>query len=637
MKFPSFAPEMKNLIYLKKHAPRWLILILDLLISLFSLFFAYLLRFNFDVRTISIDFFLKSLAVVIITRLIFFTATKSYAGIIRYTGTKDAVRIIFVIAATNFTFVILNYINFFFIDPREYLIPFSVIGIDFFICIFAMTSYRLIVKALYFEAGNNPEIHKHCLVVGIGQNALTLKRIFYQNFRQKYKIEAFLDPENKTEKKQVDGIPIYKISNLETVLSKHAIDELYFADSAIAPRIKNETIEICLDHNIKTFTAPRAEEWIDGTINVRQIREINIEDLLERAPIKLDNKAIESNIRGKRILVTGAAGSIGSETVMQLIPFRPEMIIVLDQAESPLYDLELKLREKKNFYDFKIVIGNIADPIRMRKVFEVFKPQAVFHAAAYKHVPMMEENPYEAVKTNIFGTKNIADLSLEKKVEKFVMVSTDKAVNPTNIMGATKRVAEIYTQALNNAGGTKFITTRFGNVLGSNGSVIQRFKEQIKSGESVTVTHPEVTRFFMTIPEACQLILQADALGKGGEIFIFDMGRSVKIVDLAKKMIKLYGFKLGEEIMIKFTGLRPGEKLFEELLNDKENTMPTSHSKIMAAKVRHNELGKISRDLDELYEITKTHNNFKIVGKLKAIVPEFISKNSIYENLDQTI
>ena len=333
-------------------------------------------------------------------------------------------------------------------------------------------------------------------------------------------------------------------------------------------------------------------------------------------------------------MVTGAAGSIGSEIVRQLSRFSPKLIVLLDQAETPLYDLELEIREKRDFRKVEVVIGDISDVIRMGQIFDVFKPEIVFHAAAYKHVPMMENNPYESVRTNICGTKNLADLSDRYGIEKFVMISTDKAVKPTNVMGASKRISEIYIQSLNKKSQTTYITTRFGNVLGSNGSVIPRFEKQIKQGGPLTVTHPEINRFFMTIPEACQLVLEASAYGKGGEIFIFDMGKSVKIVDLAKRMVQLSGLKLGTDIQLKFTGLRPGEKLYEELLNDKENTVPTHHSQIMIAKVFEYDFDEIEKKIIELIEINKSHDNYLTVKEMKKILPDFISKNSEYEILD---
>ena len=372
-------------------------------------------------------------------------------------------------------------------------------------------------------------------------------------------------------------------------------------------------------------------------MSFRQIRSIKIEDLLERDPIILDSNQIKKEITGKVILITGAAGSIGSEIVRQAIPFHPKKIILLDIAESPLYELEFETEQYRNLVELEVVIGDVRNVERMRNVFRTFQPDIVFHVAAYKHVPMMEENPSESILTNVCGTKITADLAMEYKVSKFVMVSTDKAVNPTNIMGATKRIAEIYCQSANKISNTKFITTRFGNVLGSNGSVIPRFRKQIESGQAITVTHPDITRFFMTISEACQLVLEASAMGSGGEIYIFDMGKSVKIADLAKKMVKLSGLELGKDIQLVYTGLRPGEKLYEELLADKENTIPTHHPKIMVAMVREYDYSMISNEISDLIDLFSTQDNEAIVTKMKQIVPEYISKNSIYERIDKEL
>ncbi len=384
---------------------------------------------------------------------------------------------------------------------------------------------------------------------------------------------------------------------------------------------------------------------MNGDLNPNQIQKIKIEDLLEREPIKINDDHILSQTKGKRILVTGAAGSIGSEIATQLGRYEPQMIILCDQAESPLHNLQLDLQDEFPNQVYHTYIADVRSTKRMQLLFETFKPHYVYHAAAYKHVPMMENHPLEAVQTNVMGTKNLADLAVAYQVEKFVFVSTDKAVNPTNIMGATKRIAEIYVQSLNNhlenslgaTVHTKFITTRFGNVLGSNGSVIPRFRDQIQKGGPVTVTYPEITRYFMTIPEACRLVLEAGTMGQGGEIFVFDMGKSVKIVELAKKMIRLSGFKPNEDIEIKFTGLRPGEKLYEELLNDLENTLPTHHEKIMIAKVRENNYDIVSIKIEELQQRLATQNKNEVVYQMKIIVPEFKSKNSIYEQLDREI
>ena len=617
-----------------KHTPRWIVLTIDLAVSVISIVIAFLLRFNFDLKNDYFNSIWQVVLFVLIIRLIVFLLTRSYAGIIRFTGTKDAVRIIAVITITNAFYVLINYILFRFYN-QKYLIPFSVILIDYFVSIFLLTGFRFFVKTIYFEANNLFKEEKKVVIVGINDEAITTKRVLTTDPEIKYKVEAFIDPYGTGKKKQLDGIKFYKPEDLKKILEKNNICELIISDKTISPNLKQNIIDLCFEYNVNILTLPDPKNWINGELTHRQIRKINIEDLLEREPIKLDEKQIKKDILNKVILVTGAAGSIGSEIVFQLTKFRPKLIIAFDQAESPLYDLELELKEKYGFYNYEIVIGDVTNPVRMKKVFETFKPDTVYHAAAYKHVPMMENNPSEAVRVNIYGTKIVADLSSEFNVSKFVMISTDKAVNPTNVMGASKRTAEIYIQTLQQKSQTIFITTRFGNVLGSNGSVIPRFKQQIEEGGPVTVTHPEITRYFMTIPEACQLVLQAGALGKGNEIFIFDMGKSVKIVNLAKKMIQLYGLKLGVDIHLKFTGLRPGEKLYEELLADKENTLPTVHNKIMIAKTRQYPPEEIIPKIEKLISVLQNHNNFEIVGLMKQIIPEFISKNSVYETLDK--
>ncbi len=617
-----------------KHTPRWIVLLIDIMISVMSIVFAFLLRFNFDLTNDYFDTIWQVIIFVFIVRLTFFLLTRSYAGIIRYTGTKDAIKIILVITYTNLTYIAANYLVFFLLKEK-YIIPFSVIFIDFFVSIFLLTSFRFFVKSVYYEANNFFKEEQKVVIVGISENAITTKRVLMRDPEIKYTVEAFVDPFGTAKKKQIDGINFKKISDLESIFNKQDIYELIFSDKNISAKVKQEIIDICFRYDVNVLTLPDPKEWINGELTYRQIRKINIEDLLERDPIKLDEKQIKKDVLNKTILVTGAAGSIGSEIVFQLTKYRPKLIIAFDQAESPLYDLELELKEKYSFHNFEIVIGDVTNKVRMYKVFQTFHPDTIYHAAAYKHVPMMENNPSEALRVNIKGTKTVADLALEYEVKKFVMVSTDKAVNPTNVMGASKRIAEIYIQTLQQQNKTAFVTTRFGNVLGSNGSVIPRFKQQIEDGGPVTVTHPEITRYFMTIPEACQLVLQAGALGNGGEIFIFDMGKSIKIINLAKKMIQLSGLKLGTDINLKFTGLRPGEKLYEELLADKENTLPTVHKKIMIAKTRKYTPEIVIPKIEKLISVLKNHDNFEIVGLMKEIIPEFISKNSVYEVLDK--
>ncbi|MCD4834037.1 MAG: polysaccharide biosynthesis protein [Bacteroidales bacterium] len=617
----------------KSYTPRWIVFLIDLFICAISISSAFLLRFNFVIPPEYYDSLSFIIPYVLFFRSITFLIFKTYAGIIRYSGAKDTERIFMVAISGSVVFIIINAINYFFINGT-FIIPSSIVVIDFLLTVFLMASFRLATKIVYQELYNPSKEKTDVIIYGAGQFGVITKRTLDRDAETKHKVLAFLDITNSNIGKTLEGVTIYHADYLENLLDKNTVEKLIIAKENIGPVEKQNIIEKCLQYDIGVLSVPDINTWINGELSFNQIKEIKIEDLLERPPIVLDINKIKKIILNKSVLVTGAAGSIGSEIVRQLINFNPKKIILFDQAESPLYDMELDLQEKFNFYNFEIVIGNIADEYRVRKLFEKYKPSFVYHAAAYKHVPMMEKNPTEALRTNILGSKIIADISNEFKVEQFVMVSTDKAVNPTNVMGASKRIAEIYIQALNQVSQTNFITTRFGNVLGSNGSVILRFKKQIDKGGPVTVTHPEVTRYFMTIPEACQLVLEAGAISNGGEIFIFDMGKSVKIIDLAKKMIKLSGLNIGKDIQIKYTGLRPGEKLYEELLNDLENTLPTHHSKIMIAKVRNYDFEQVQKKFRELIKLQKDHDNFEIVRKMKEIVPEFKSQNSVYEELD---
>jgi FlaA1/EpsC-like NDP-sugar epimerase len=425
------------------------------------------------------------------------------------------------------------------------------------------------------------------------------------------------------------------------ILRSRNIKELVISDRTLSFERINEMVDICLENNVKVRTVPPAEHWVKGELSLRQIRDINIEELLERESIKLDNYNVREEIKGRKVLVTGAAGSIGSELVRQVLYYNPELIVLVDQAESDLFEIENELRQKKGTLKIFPIIADVTNEDRMESLFEEFKPDIIFHAAAYKHVPMMEKNPSEAINCNINGTKILADLSVKYNTEKFVMISTDKAVNPSNVMGASKRIAEMYVQSLNNylreknPDATKFITTRFGNVLGSNGSVIPVFKKQIDRGGPITVTHPDITRFFMTIPEACQLVLEAGAMGEGGEIFIFDMGKSIKIVDLAKKMVQLSGLEVGRDIEIVFTGLRSGEKLYEEILSSHENSLPTYHHKILIAKTREETYSVVRKNIELLVNSVHDRDELKLVGIMKYIVPEFKSNSSKFEALDK--
>ena len=484
------------------------------------------------------------------------------------------------------------------------------------------------------ESIRNKEIEDRVLIYGAGITGLITKRTIEKDVLTKQKIIGFIDDSVKLSGNRLEGLNIYSASNLDKLIKEEGVSLVIIAIQNPNKLNKKKIVEICLNNNVSVQKVPNTKSWINGEFSSKQIAKIKIDDLLGRKPISLDEGNIRNELAGKVILVTGAAGSIGSGMVRQISKYKPAKLVLLDQAESPLYDFQNELISEFNGLDFEVVIGDIRSFDRMKNLFTSFKPNYVFHAAAYKHVPLMESNPSEALLTNILGTRNLVDLSLEHKVHKFVMISTDKAVNPTNVMGASKRIAEIYAQSSNSKGDTKFVTTRFGNVLGSNGSVIPLFQRQIDQGGPITLTDERVTRFFMTIPEACQLVLEAGTMGEGGEIFVFDMGESVKIIDLAKKMIKLSGLELDKDIQIKIIGLRAGEKLYEELLAEEEETLKTHHPQIHKAKIREEAVQQIDL-INELIKLFGSQNNDEIVIKMKVIVPEFISNNSRYEKFDR--
>jgi FlaA1/EpsC-like NDP-sugar epimerase len=619
----------------KYNLPRWTILLIDLGICAFSLTLAFFLRFNFkSIPQNELDNFPIAYSVVLLVRLISFVISKTYKGVVRYTGAKDASRIFIIVLAGS---LVLYFIN---IITRQlilghYIIPHSVIIIDALVTIFIMISSRLAIKAIYFE-NKNPEKEKtHVIIYGAGESGIITKRTLDRDAAVRYKVVGFIDDDEKKRGRSLEGVFIFSSDKLQELITDNQVESVILSIQNLSPTKKNSIIDECLKYGVRVLNVPPVAKWINGELSFNQIKSINIEELLERDPIKLDNGLINEQLNDKIILITGAAGSIGSELARQCAKFNPRMLVLLDQAESPLHELELEFNEKSFSFKHEVVIGDVRNKERLQNVFKTFKPQIVFHAAAYKHVPMMENNPSESVLTNILGTKTVADLAVENNVEKFVMISTDKAVNPTNVMGASKRIAEIYTQSLGKNSTTKFITTRFGNVLGSNGSVIPRFKKQIEQGGPITITHPDITRFFMTIPEACQLVLEAGCMGKGGEIFVFDMGKSVKIVDLARNMIKLSGLKENTDIKIIYTGLRPGEKLYEELLASSENTLPTHHKQILVGKVREYEFAEVTQFINELIALFNSQDNKRIVAKMKDIVPEFVSNNSVFETLDK--
>lgn len=617
-----------------RSAPRWIVFAIDMGISLVALITAYLLRFNFAIPEPEYNNFAFVFTLVLFLKGLSFYLFKTHSGIIRHTSLNDFLRIFVSVFCVLILLGLLNVVSF--ISDSVFLVPYSVLIIDFLLTFFLMGTFRTTVKIMFHELQRSSKDRIHVIIFGAGESGVTTKRALDRVTDVKYNVVAFFDDSTTKSGKRLEGVTILPGDQLEDFLINHRVDQLIIAAQQMDTRKKSTIVELALNYRIKTLNVPAVTDWINGELNVKQLKKVRIEDLLGRKQIQLNMDRIREQIRGKRVLITGAAGSIGSGLVRQVARYQPDSILMLDQAETPLYEIELEVDEKYGKGTAEVVIGDIRDRNRMENMFRTFRPEIVYHAAAYKHVPLMENNPAEAIKTNVSGTMNLVDLADEYGVEKFVMVSTDKAVNPTNVMGASKRIAEIYAQSKNTgAKKTKYITTRFGNVLGSNGSVIPIFRKQIEQGGPLTVTHAEITRFFMTIPEACQLVLEAGMMGAGGEIFIFDMGESVKIVDLAKKMIRLSGLEVGKDIEIKFTGLRPGEKLYEELLADEENTQKTHHPQIMIAQVRTYDFEEVSQQIHGLTDLYHAQDNVQIVAKMKEIVPEFLSRNSKYTELDK--
>lgn len=628
--------------------PRWFVFLFDVGICAVTFTTALLFQYSIHKNPILLQNALKAAPAVVIIKGVFIAYYKLYAGILRHTSVQDGLKIFYAMLFSAIAIFLLDSLLNYFTPEHFHIVPLSVLLLDFVLAAFALASFRLLVRLMYIRTvkSNNTKVN-HFAVYGAGEAGIVTKRKLEEESGHTIKVVAFFDDSPSKHHKIVQGVTIYNgITEFEETIKRLKIETVVLAIPSLGKNRKQDIIENCLNLNVQVRSVPPVDKWINGELSFNQIKHPKIEDLIDRDIIELDIKGIANQLSNKVVMVTGAGGSIGSEMVNQIVGFKPKKLICVDSSEIKLYDLDLLLAnnhkvEHNTFIE--IVVADITNHARMRKIFEKYKPEIVYHAAAYKHVPIMEDNPTEAIWTNVHGTKTIADLSVEHSVDKFVMVSTDKAVNPTNVMGASKRIAEIYVQSLNNftaeqkSGNTKFITTRFGNVLGSSGSVIPKFRSQIEEGGPITVTHPDITRYFMTIPEACRLVLEAGHMGNGGEIFIFDMGKSVKIVDLAKKMVKLSGLTLGKDIQLVFTGLRPGEKIYEELLNDKENTLPTHHPKIMIAKVRTNNFAEISFKIKELISYYFNQNEMEVVTKMKEIVPEFLSKNSIYESLDNNV
>jgi FlaA1/EpsC-like NDP-sugar epimerase len=624
----------------KRYLPIWLILLIDLSMVLISYIFAELLLTNFSVPNIATIERLQPMALVTFCFGVSFVIFKSYEGAFRHTGARDLSRLfIATIVALSVVYGISRFLTTTLLyDMKNLTLAFLILqGFTFSMGVLGL---RLFVKLSYgrfvLKTSGRKEIG--VLIYGAGVTGITVRNAIRQDPKSNTEVVGFVDDNEKVVGKRIDGIKVYSFDEVfdEKFLNKNKVKGVVWSIQKEVGTSFHKVGDACIAHTLTFQRVPNIKDWIGGTLSSNQLRKVRIEDLLNRTPISLDHKEITSFIKGKRVLVTGAAGSIGSEICRQVLHYAPESLTIVDIAETPMNDLVLELGKIGVMFErVKTYIGDVTRENRINEIFDAVKPEVVFHAAAYKHVPMMENNAKEAVKVNVFGTKLVAQASIKYGVKKFVMISTDKAVNPANVMGATKRSAEILVQSLNTQGKTEFITTRFGNVLGSNGSVIPLFRRQIENREDLTVTHKDIVRYFMTIPEAVQLVLEAGTMGKGGEIFVFDMGKAVRIYDLAEKMVKLSGLTLNQDIRRVETGLRPGEKLYEELLSDAESTIPTHHPKIMIAKVRQYSAETIDPIFNQMtYSSMNGSTDNDMVKLLKQLVPEFISLNSEYSKLD---
>jgi len=625
--------------YLKNNAPgyasKWLVLSLDLITVTLSFILSYLIRFNLTLD-FDINMLLVQIPVVLILSLLVFLSAGSYKGVIRHTGLRDVYQIFNVVCMASIALIFLVILIKQLPTGFNFTIPLSIIIIHSLISFLSLTASRFLFKSIYYYLTREIENSKKVLIYGAGESGVIAYNVLTNHTSSYAKVVGYLDDDVKKIGKMINGVRVFEANILDDHFIKtRAISEIIVAIHNIDPNKLRQIVESMVDFPVQVKTVPPVENWINGEFRVSQIKNVQIEDLLNRAPIDIKKSKVSDELKNRVVMVTGGAGSIGGEIVRQIACYDYEDLIIVDQSESALYDLQQELKQNGH-HNFNSIVADVRDKNRMQKLFEAHKPQIVFHAAAYKHVPLMEVNPYEAVRVNVIGTKTIADICVSNGVEKFVFVSTDKAVNPTNVMGATKRVAEMYINCKQQEGKTKFITTRFGNVLGSNGSVIPLFKKQIEKGGPLTVTHKDITRFFMTIPEASQLVLEAGAMGGGGEIFIFDMGESVKIFDLAKNMIKLSGLRYPEDIDIKITGLRPGEKLYEELLANGENTLPTYNKKILISKTRDINYDYVCSKLDELCVANLFLEKQDVIKVIKQIVPEYISNNSEFCQFDNT-
>ena len=620
-----------------KVLPIWAILLLDIALVILSCLVAFFLRYDVDGIVDESTSVEKFLLIAVVVNVFFFRCFRTYLGVLRYSSFVDIMRI-FVSLTIGYIVLILGNSLHYVIEGGK-LLPDSVIFMAYILNFTLMACSRIVVKLMYESVHFDGRRSVNVFIYGAKEAGINIAKSLRVNLKNRYRLRGFIADESELINKVMMGVRVYPNDDyLLDTIDDRGVSVVIVSPAKMETLTGTDLVDTLLTHHVKLLTAPPLSEWNGQTIDHTQLKEIQIEDLLPREPIEVDMMKIASHLEGKRVLITGAAGSIGSEIMRQVASFNPYKLILIDQAETPLHDIRLELQDYWRNIDAVTIIADVSNQGRMEEIFKEYRPQYIFHAAAYKHVPMMEDNVSESIRVNVMGTRIVADLAVKYNAEKFVMISTDKAVNPTNVMGCSKRLAEIYVQSLakklqsEGDSSVKFITTRFGNVLGSNGSVIPRFKEQIQRGGPVTVTHPNIIRYFMTIPEACRLVLEAGSMGNGGEIYIFDMGHPVKIVDLAKRMIALSG---RSDVKIEFTGLRHGEKLYEELLNTKELTKPTYHKKIMIATVREYDYDEVKVRIQKLIDESYSYDQMRIVGAMKDIVPEFISKNSCFEVLDK--
>lgn len=635
----KFGDTLRNLGYL----PRWIILFIDVFVLCLSLFLTYFILNRFEQEYFLVGYEALGFTLYFIVNIFFFRLYRIYSGIIRYSSYVDAFKIFFSQVSALIVFSAINLI--FYIIYKDFLFLGVGLVINFGFSFSGLFIYRLLIKYIFdkYIIENEKKSRIRAMIYGSDANAISVASALHSEIPNRFKIVGFVDKYSQNTSKRILDLPIFAHSKkIHSLMRINNAQALILTDKSLTKEEQISIVDSCLEYNYKVYVVPIISDWANQKEISKKVTSFQIQDLLERNPIVLDNKSISEQLTGKSILITGAAGSIGSEIVWQVLKFNPKKVIMVDQAETPLYSLSLELSKQNHSSNIHAIVADIRQEKVMEQIFSKHLPDVVYHAAAYKHVPLMEENPCQAIFTNVLGTKITADLACKYNASKFVMISTDKAVNPSNVMGASKRIAEKYVQSLyfnqqenQSKSKTKFITTRFGNVLGSNGSVVPLFSKQIAEGGPLTITHPDVIRYFMTIPEACQLVLEAGAMGNGGEIYIFDMGKPVKIIDLARKMIKLAGFIPDKDIEIKIVGLRKGEKLYEELLNDSEKTLNTYHEKIMIAQEEFSEYHTLAADIKSLYTEADAYNKEAVVMLMKKIVPEFRSMNSVYEVLDK--